>query len=241
MATTANVLITRALQLIGVVAAGEVPTADDYADGLITLNDMLAAWATEPMTIYTQSRTTKTLTVSTQTYTIGASASINVARPLWVANAAVIQSGGTQEIPISVLSDDEWARVPIKSMTSTFPTSVYYDYGFDSSGYGTMSVYPVPTTAATLVLYLPSALSTFANGSTSYLFPPGYERMLRYNLAVELAPEYGKALEPTVAGIAAMSKANVKRANNRVAELRVDSALMPERGRSASYDWRTDR
>lgn len=237
MATTANGLITRALQLVGVVAAGEVPTADDFADGLITLNDMVAALATERLTIYTQARVTKLLTALTQTYTIGTGAVISTPRPLWIANAGIVPATTpTEELPIDVLSDDQWAVSALKTMQSTFPTAVYYDYGYSASGYGTITVWPVPTTAPTLVLYLPTAIATFATGTTVYSFPPGYERMLRYNLAVDLAPEYGKPLDPVIAAIAVQSKANVKRANNRMQDLRVDNALVRAGG---VWDWRT--
>lgn len=236
MSTTANTLITRALQLIGVVAAGEVPTADDMADGLLTLNDMVSALATEPLTIYAQSRTTKALTIATQTYTVGAGGSINVARPLWLPNAGIVPAGATNELPIDLLSDQQWANVSMKALTATFPTAVYYNYGFDSSGYGTVTVWPVPTTAPTLVLYLPTALAVFANGTTSYSFPPGYERMLRYSLAVELAPEYGRPLDPTIVAMAVQAKAAIKRANIRTDDLRVDNALL---GRAQLWNWMT--
>lgn len=236
MATTAETLITRALQLLGVVAAGEVPTADDFADGLKTLNDMVTALATERLSIFTQSRTTKVLTATTQTYTIGVGAVINVARPLWLPNAGVIPvATNTTEIPLALLSDEQWAATSVKTLTSTFPTAVYYNYGFSAAGFGTITVWPIPTTGPTLVLYLPTAMGAFADGATSYEFPPGYERMLRYNLALDLAPEYGKPLDPVIAAIAATSKANMKRANNRAEDLRVDSALLT---RTGVWDWR---
>lgn len=241
MAASANTLITRALQLIGVCAAGEIPTPDDLNDGLATLNDMVDAWATERLTIYTEARQTKVLTPLQQTYTIGSGANINVARPLWIHNAGIIPIGQTNEIRIDVIADDEWAKVAIKSLQSTFPTTMYYDYNFNSSGYGNINVWPIPTTAPTLVLYLPQAISTFADGTTSYSFPPGYERMIRFNLALELAPEYGKPIDPAVAAIAMQSKANVKRANIRIETLDTDAALLPTPGKSTVYNWRVDR
>lgn len=39
--TTANDVITRALKKIGILAAGETASAEDAADGLTALNDML--------------------------------------------------------------------------------------------------------------------------------------------------------------------------------------------------------
>ncbi len=231
MATTANTLIQRALQLIGVIAAGENPTSDDLADGLVTLNDMVNAWALEPLTIFTEQRVTAALSASTQNYTIGAGATISTPRPLWVPNAGIIPSGATNELPINLLSDDQWAGIAIKSLTSVFPTAMYYNYDFNATtGYGLVAVWPIPTTTPTLVLYLPEAVTAFADGTTSYKFPPGYERMLRFNLAVELAPEYGRQVDPAVGAIAMQSKGNIKRANNREQDLIVDASLLRKSG-----------
>lgn len=238
MSTTGNTLIRRAMLLNGSVASGANPSADEYSDGLLALNDMLNAWATERLTIYSELRQTKALVASTQGYTIGSGGTINVARPLWVHNASVIPLSQTNEIVLDVISDDEWAKIAIKPTTSTVPTTLFYDYGFNSSGLGTINVWPIPTTAATLVLYLPQALTAFADGTTSYSFPPGYERMLRYNLAVDLAPEYGVQVDPAVSMIAVQSKANVKRANIRMETMAVDAALLT--GKSLVYDYRTD-
>lgn len=42
-------LITRALQLAGVVGMNRTPSADEMTDGLDTLNDMLQAWTLDGM------------------------------------------------------------------------------------------------------------------------------------------------------------------------------------------------
>lgn len=42
---TASDIVTRALRSLRVISSGETPTADESADGLTALNDMLAAWA----------------------------------------------------------------------------------------------------------------------------------------------------------------------------------------------------
>lgn len=47
-----NKLITLALKQLGVLAVGEVATADDLADGLDTLNALLAQWQTQKLFIY---------------------------------------------------------------------------------------------------------------------------------------------------------------------------------------------
>ena len=46
------------------------------------------------------------------------------------------------------------------------------------------------------------------------IFPPGYERFFRFNLAVEVAPEFGKDLKPSVVETAAVAKDELERQNN---------------------------
>jgi len=77
------------------------------------------------------------------------------------------------------------------------------------------------------------ALEAFADYDTLYDLPPGYARALRYNLAVELAPEFGRPLDPLVAGLAAESLATIKRANVRTVPVGVDAALIVD---AAGFD-----
>ena len=50
--------------------------------------------------------------------------------------------------------------------------------------------------------------------ATELTFPPGYLRAFRYNLACEMAPEFGVEPSPQVQRIAMTSKRNLKRINN---------------------------
>ena len=50
--------------------------------------------------------------------------------------------------------------------------------------------------------------------ATDIYFPPGYLRAFRFNLAMELAPEFGVEPSPQVTRIAMTSKRNIKRINN---------------------------
>jgi hypothetical protein len=45
-------------------------------------------------------------------------------------------------------------------------------------------------------------------------FPPGYLRAFRYNLACEMAPEFGVEPSSQVRRLAMASKRNIKRINN---------------------------
>ena len=55
--------------------------------------------------------------------------------------------------------------------------------------------------------------------------PPGYERALRYALAVELAPEFGKTPSPIVLSTAAESFGLIKSRNAQPQYLYFDATL----------------
>jgi hypothetical protein len=75
-----------------------------------------------------------------------------------------------------------------------------------------VNLYPVPTAAHSLVAYSLKPLTALAAADTLSL-PPGYTRAIRYNLAMELAPEYGKQVDQILMGIASEAKADLKRSN----------------------------
>lgn len=91
-------------------------------------------------------------------------------------------------------------------------------------------------TGPSIVLYTPTALTQFADFATQYTFPPGYAKAIRYNLALELAPELGIAVPPEVMRNAALSLGDLKRANHQPLEARFDRGLV---GRGA-YDILSD-
>jgi hypothetical protein len=78
----------------------------------------------------------------------------------------------------------------------------------------TMTVYPVPTKVLEWHFVSVQELTSPALLSTSLAFPPGYLRAFKYNLACELAPEFGVEPSPTVQRVAMTSKRNLKRINN---------------------------
>ena len=241
---TANDLIERSLRTIGVLASGETATGSDAADSFTILNGMMDSWATQRLTIYHTARTAFNLTASQQDYTIGTGGAFNIVRPLWIVAASIIpdrnaSSAQKIELPIqATMNTTQWQQVAIKGTSSTYPLEFYYDKAW-TAGLATISVWPVPSSSTSqLVLYTPTALIKFADLTTDYTFPPGYEEALRYQLAMRLAPEFGRPIGPEVAALAQDTFGNVKRANGTTETLRLDPALSAHGGR---YDWRTDQ
>lgn len=227
-------LTTRALQMLAVIDAVETPSAEDGALGLDELNDLVDQLGTQRLTIYYLARTLKTLASGTATYTIGSGGSINIARPVWIENAGLIidtSASPVTEIPIAVFTDDEWAGIAQKLLSSSLTLGIYYDHNW-SAGLGLINIYPVPNVSTTqLVLYTPTAVTEFADLSTDYTFPPGYRAALIANLAMALAP-YFPSNPPSdlVKQQAKDGMALIKRANFRLAEASIDRALLRRRG-----------
>jgi hypothetical protein len=78
----------------------------------------------------------------------------------------------------------------------------------------TMTVYPKPTRDLEWHFISVQELSNPAVLTTNLTFPPGYLRAFVYNLAMEIAPEFGVEPSPQVTRIAMTSKRNLKRINN---------------------------
>jgi hypothetical protein len=242
---SANDFVTSALRKLGVLEASETPSSADMELGFDALNDMVDAWALEPLMIHALLRTTKTLAASTASYTIGTGGSINIVRPVRIENgdALLIQDTTATypiEIPFHVFTDQEWRHLSQKTATGTAPTGMYYDHK-EASGLGTIYVYPIPTVGTTqLVLYTPLAITEFAAQSTNYTFAPGYRRAIIHNLAIELSADFAVPadIHDKVERIAIASKAAIKRRNYRPTELSMDPAFI---GHGGAYNIESDQ
>jgi len=233
--TTAQDLIKGALKLIGALAEAETPSADQSTDGLDRLNEFLDALTTQTQALRTQTRTTHVLTANVGSYTVGAAGDIVLARPEDVTAAAILPVGTTQEIPIALASSAAYAAIPDKTLTGTWPYAAFYD---PTTPLGTLTVFPTPTTGATVVLYTRTALAQFAALTTEYTLPAGYARMLRYNLAEILAPEYGVSVDRLVHEVAVRTLADVKRLNTSIPPAEGDPRIV---GIGGHYDITSDR
>lgn len=205
----ASDLIKGSLRLIGAIATGETPSASELADGLVSLNDLLDSWSTNGLLIYQNKRESFPLIPGKQAYTIGLTGDLNTDRPVRIKKAFTDQNG--LEIEMEILETiEEWAELKIKSFTSSLATKLYVEPG---SPFSTINLWPIPNIANNLVLYSEKPLTSFATSSTDVPLPSGYARALRYNLALELAPEFGREPSALVVQAAMDSKADIQRIN----------------------------
>lgn len=231
---TARDLITGALRLIGAVSTNETPSAAEQSDALSALNDLLASWSNEGLVVFQTLREEFDLVAGQQTYTIGPSGDFDTERPLRINNALVqTQASPQAELGIKLIELDEWARLIVKSVQSPIPRYLYFEATYPLAK---INLWPVPSVTTKLILYMQDPLASLANSNATIDLPPGYARALRFNLALELAPEYGKNLDPLVMQNAMEAKENIKRINIRTHLMKTDPGAMPG---SKIFNWLT--
>lgn len=222
---TARDHITRALRLIGAVASGETAQASELADGITALNGMLGSWANERLMVNALVREELTLVAGTAQYTVGTGGTFSTTRPQKIERAGLeIQSPSVVEIPMKIITVDEYAAISQKDLQSEIPQMVYLD---DAYPLATLSFWPVPSTTNHFVMYSWKPITAIADASDSMSLAPGYDDAVDYNLAVRLAPEYGKSVSQEVANLAMVTKAHIKSMNIKPIYLKSDAAVIP--------------
>ncbi len=222
--STVRDLVKGSLRLIGAIAQGETPSAEEQADALLVLNEMLDSWSTENLTIFAKVREEFALVGNQAVYTMGPTGDFDTTRPLRIENAGIIQD--LSEYPIGILNQDQWAAIRIKTSTSTLPSKIYLEGTYPLE---TVNVWPVPSAAATIALYSWKPLASFATVNSTVDLPPGYLKALRFNLALMLCPEYGRQPDTAVVAGALESKENIKRMNIKPLLMQVDPGLLRRR------------
>lgn len=205
-------LISRALRIIGVIASGETASASEQADMLTALNSMLYSWSTEGLTIFRTITRAFPLIPSQQSYTIGTGGDFDAPRPVRIKNAYLRYFSGSDpvDMPLRILTREEWDAISVKDTASSIPTRIFID---DDMPESKILLWPIPQEPHELVLVYQEPIGGFADINEDVIMPLGYDRAIVYNLAVEAAPEFGKAASNETVLIAQNSLGNVKRIN----------------------------
>ena len=231
---TARSLLTAACQKVGIIGQGEAPEAATMQQAFSALKQLIDSWNTQSLTVLVVQRTVYSLVSNQQTYTIGPATETpdfdtgTAARPPMIQGAGLVLNYTTPvtEIPLYLLTDDQYQLIGVKGQTSTQPTQLYYN---PTDPLGTIFLWPSPTTGVNgLALYTPFLTPQFDALSAFVVMPPGYARALEWNMALELStPAFGVPLDPLVDRMATTSLAQLKRSNYKTSDLSIDAALQP--------------
>jgi hypothetical protein len=210
--TTAGDQINGALRLLGVLAEGETPSAGTSQDALFALNQMIDSWGTEKLSTFTTQEQVFSWLPGRISQTLGPSGDFVGDRPVLMDDATYFVDASTGiSYGIKIINQQQYDGIAVKTVTSTFPQVLWINTNYPNID---MHIYPVPTKVLEWHFISAAQLTQPATIATPLYFPPGYLRAFRYNLACELAPEFGVDPSATVSRIAMYSKRNLKRINN---------------------------
>ncbi len=223
--TTVRDILESALRKISALGSGESMTAEEAADGLKLLNQMISSWAADGATIYTESLDTYSMVAGDNTVTMGSGGDINTTRPVRFLGFNALF--GNVSNPIAERDVTFYSGIVDKTVQG-IPEIVWPDYNYPTM---TLTFWPVPLSGVTLNVYSEKPLAAFTDINDTVNLAPGYEMALIFNLAVTWAPDFEREASATVQSVAAKSLANIKRANraNQSITSDMDQALMDYR------------
>ena len=213
MATyTAGDQINRALRLLGVLAEGEVPSAETSQDALMALNQMVDSWNTERLSVFNTIDQVFTWPTGEITRHLGPTGEFVGLRPVLLDDSTYYRDPQTNvSYGVKFINQQQYDGIAVKTVTSTYPQVMWINMEYPNIS---MTIYPKPTRDLEWHFISVQELDQPATLDTVLAFPPGYLRAFTYNLAMELAPEFGVEPSPQVQRIAMTSKRNLKRINN---------------------------
>ena len=201
---TVRDLINGSFRLIGTIASGETATAAEMSDALSALNGILSQWYLEGIVLTKIFKQQFPIVPNQQSYKMGLGGDIDTDLPISISS---LKLNDTQDL-VS-MSQDDWNALPDPLLTDTIPTSFLK---VESLDFITFNLFPVPTDLGNSVtIYSLRNLYKYLSINDTLDLPIGYDQALKYILAVNLYPEYGKQYDQVVFDRAIEYKAQVWR------------------------------
>lgn len=227
MATTTDITVRKIIEssfkLLGIMSDGSTLTASEYEDALDSFNDLIQAWNLENLLVYSTNRDIFPFSPGQQTYNLGAGGDFNMPRPTRIERASISYNiSPSVEIPLKLIDVESWQNIAVKETSGTFPLYLYINSGYP---FTELNFWPVPTGPAQVILYTWHQLDVAANLDTILSLPQGYNRALKYNLAMEISSMFDKIPTAIVQRNAILSKSSINDINSGSPIATADSAF----------------
>ena len=197
-------VIYGALRLCGAYNAANTPRAEQLQDAIDALDMMMKSWAMDGF-LWLKKFIYVTLVAAQNSYDIGAAsadlvhtdiaaAADYLQRPTRIFFPARYATNGT-ETPVEQIGRSDWSALPNKTTTGTV-VQVYYD---PQIAMGKLYVWPTPATGVTdkIKMTVDRILEDVGTDESTYDIPPECLEMLKFQLALRLAPEYSLGAQAT--------------------------------------------
>ncbi len=221
--TTARDLIKASLKTAALLGEGQEPSGEQANDALARLNDIVSSWNTDGLVLYATENNTVTTVPGQSRYTVGTGGDFNIQRPVRIHDAYIVYQNIS--FALEIINQKEYNDVVLKNLQNVLLRYLLY---INEYPLGIIQLWPVPQQAIQLTLTVDRFLTALTL-DTVLSFPPGFEKALRMELAIELCPEYAKEPSPTLVARWKEAKANLKRANYQPTVSEYDSAILAPR------------
>lgn len=200
-------LLKSTLRTIGVINPHQVPTNNELTDTLEAMNIMLENWMMDGLMVVALTEENFSLAVDINEYTIGAGGTFNTARPYDIKSAYI--RSGTIDYPIEILTQVEFNDIVLKETTG-MPYKLNY---LPESPLGTVRVFFTPDSTYDLHIQTQKPLSEITDLDAEITFEDGYRAAIKWNLALEVSPEWNVELSQIVVERAQQTKNTIMALN----------------------------
>lgn len=236
-------IVTDAMVELGVLDAIEVPTAEDAQWMLRKFVRLVDRWNAFRPAVFAEVFTTFSFVASQQDYTVGPGANIVLAlRPVTLdgANAILNNVSPVVRVPINLRDWQWWRDNSVRTITSDFPTDVYYEPAWPV---GILHFWPKPTVAYGGEIVTRTLINEAVTLDTTFSMPQGYKDALTYTLAEESwnsFPDVDARVLQKIEQLAMKARAVIFANNDKATGLVTRDAGMPSSaGSRPNFNWRT--
>jgi hypothetical protein len=187
----AQTIINEAAELLGIVSPSGMENSDDLQSCLRSLNLMLSAWSADQISARAYVTETFTIIANKRQYQWGLGApDFNSQRPMQVitCNLQYTQFGNLL-VPMEVIGSDHYQAFGDSLIVIGPPNFVWPDPQMPNM---LMNFYPIPDQGYNVVITSVQDLAGMTSLSTDFSIDPIYYEPMVYNLAIYIAPKFGK-------------------------------------------------
>lgn len=185
---TVNDIITDALEITGIKSIHDALAYEWETTGLRRLNSILDGWNVSKIKGYGIKELEFSLQSGKGVYTIGSGGDFDTPkRPVKIENCFVIDASGVNHT-VSKIDYTNFHKADYPNNQNSYPYVFWYN---PLNPLGEINFYPVPSTNYTVHFDVYFGFDSYSLGTDVVSLPQGYEKLLTYQLAVEICSHIG--------------------------------------------------
>jgi len=168
----------------GLIQETDEPNGDQYAIGLIRLNDVAVLMQTQGLKLWLMQDVSVTLVSGQSVYVLSPAGDVVMTKPTRVVYGYYLDSSGTNKRPLTSISWEEWTRLPPASTGQI--NSYFVDKKQTSLSVSTWPVPDATAAAGTMHLVVQNQMPQMVSLTAQHAFPMEWGMALRWMLADDM-------------------------------------------------------